>query len=192
MEQIKIDEFNKLPKKGPIQAKKLQPGKMYYIEERYAQPKFKYVFIGRYTEPRSNNNNDKDIAYKFDDVKFVVNPFKNIARPFAFYPKNNTFFEVIDFNPTELDFKNKNKTIGELSEFITQKRAEPHDETPSISFMGQDYRDARDSFYNKSQTRSRSNSSSRKNTRKSTSSSQKEGGKAKRRRRKTVKKRSKK
>jgi len=178
MEQIKIDEFNKLPKKGPIQAKKLQSGKMYYIQERDASPKYKYVFIGRYTEPRSNNNND--IAYKFEDVKFVVNPFKNIARPFAFYPKNNTFFEVIDFNPTDLDFKNKNKTIGELSEFITQKRAEPHDETPSISFMGQDYRDARDSFYKKSQTRSRSNSSSKK------------GGKARIRRRKTVKRRSKK
>lgn len=179
MKQIKIDEFNKLPKKGPIQAKNLQPGKMYYIQERDASPKYKYVFVGRYLQP-IDHNDDIGTTYKFEDVKFVVNPFKNTARPFAFTPKNNTFFEVIDFNPTELDFKNKNKTIGELSEFITQKRAEPHDETPSISFMGQDYRDARDSFYNKSQTRSRSNSSSKK------------GGKARRRRRKTVKRRGKK
>ena len=180
MEQIKIDEFNKLPKKGPITAKKLQPGKMYYIQERDAQPKFKYVFIGRYMEPISNNNNDKDVAYKFEDVKFVVNPFKNIARPFGFIAKSNTFFEVIDFNPTELDIENKKNNISELHEFITQKRVEPHDETPSISFMGEDYRKARDRFYNKSQSRSSSRSRSM--------SSTKKGGR-KRPKRKTAKRR---
>jgi hypothetical protein len=188
MEQIKIDEFNKLPKNGPITAKKLQPGKMYYIQERSAQPKFKYVFIGRYIEPRSNNNNDKDIAYKFEDVKFVVNPFKNTATPFAFYPKNNTFFEVIDFNPTELDFKNKNRTIRELSEFITQKRVEPHDSTPPISFMGEDYRKARDRFYNKSSSKSRSRSRSSSSSRSST----KKGGRKLSKKRRTVRRRSRK
>lgn len=183
MEQIKIDEFNKLPKNGPITAKKLQPGKMYYIQERSAQPKFKYVFIARYMEPRSNNTNDKDVAYKFEDVKFLVNPFKNTATPFAFYPKNNTFFEVIDFNPTELDFNNKNKTIRELSEFITQKRVEPHDSTPPISFMGEDYRNARDRFYNNSSSKSRSRSPSR------SMSSTKKGGRKLSKKRRTVRRR---
>jgi hypothetical protein len=188
MEQIKIDEFNKLPKKGPITAKKLQPGKMYYIQERSAQPKFKYVFIGRYIEPRSHNMNDKDIAYNFENVKFVVNPFKTKATPFAFYPKSNTFFEVVDFNPTELDFINKNKTIRELSEFITQKRMESHDSTPPISFMGEDYRNARSNFYNKSssKSRSRSRSSSR------SMSSTKKGGRKVSKKRRTVRRHSRK
>jgi hypothetical protein len=196
MNQIKFAEYELLPKKPPLKkpSKELQPGKMYYIEDTNTRTKaHKSVRIGRFVG--SYKPQPENIEYhKFENVRNLVNPFNNSAIPFGFSSKGKKFMEVIDFNPTELDIANKKNTISELSEFITQKRVEPYDETPTISFMGQDYRSARDRFYNKSQsrsTRSRSNSSTRKSSRKSSSSSsQKEGGKSRRRRRKTVKRRS--
>jgi hypothetical protein len=192
MNKISFAEYELLPKKPPLKkpSKELQPGKMYYIEDTNTRTKaHKSVRIGRFLasyKPESEN-----IEYhKFEDVKNLVNPFNNSAIPFGFSSKGKKFMEVIDFNPTDLEIANKKNTINELNEFLTEKRLEPHDVTPSVSFMGEDYRNARDRFYNEHRSSSRSKSRS-KSTSTSTSTSSKKGGKRrvtrKRRYRKTVK-----
>ena len=80
----------------------------------------------------------------------------------------------MSLEPTSIDIKHKKTTIKELKSFINEKKAEPHDTTPLISFMGKDYRKVRDKFYNKSRSSSSSNSkrnssSSRKRSNKSSS-----------------------
>jgi hypothetical protein len=173
---ISFAEYKELPKKE-VKKNKLEPGKKYYIQDTTRKlDKYKTVYKGIFIEKRGDSN-------IFSDVEFVVAPFGTIGKPFGFNAKSgNKFLEIIDFNPTELDFKNKNKTLEELHEFINEKKAEPHDTTPPISFMGEDYRKAKHTFYNKSSSKSRARSSSR--------SSTKKGGR-KHPKRKTVKRRNK-
>jgi hypothetical protein len=175
---ISFAEFEKLPKKNPI--KTLTPGKKYYIEDTSRRNvNLKTVFIGIYTHHANGYNN-------FDEVEYVVAPFGVSGKPHGFNAKSgHKFMEAIDFNPTELDFKNKNRTISELHEFIHTKKAEPHDSTPPISFMGEDYRKAKHTFYNRSSSRSKSRSRSR------STSSTKKGGR-KHPKRKTVRRHSRK
>ena len=55
--------------------------------------------------------------------------------------------EVVDNKPTTMDIEHKTKNITELEEYIRLKRAEPHDETPTVSFIGKDYRKAKSRFH---------------------------------------------
>lgn len=169
MKTISFAEFQKLPKKNPT--KNLSSGKKYYIEGTSRRDvKLKTVYIGTYRDNSNGYNN-------FDEVEYVVAPFGVSGKPSGFNATSgHKFMEVEDFNPTELDYKNKNRTLTELHEFINAKKAEPHDtddSTPPLSFIGEDYRKAKHTFHNKlrsSRSRSRSRSSSR-------SSSSKKGGK---------------
>lgn len=160
---ITFSEFKELPKKEINKKYNLIPGKKYYIQDTSRKlDKYKTVFTGSYTHQKNGSN-------YFDDVEFLVAPFGAVGKPHGFNAKTGSkFMEVIDFNPTELDFKNKNKTITELHEFIHEKKAEPHDKTPNISFMGEDYRKAKSTFYNKSSSKKSSSkkSSSKKGGRK--------------------------
>ena len=158
---ISFSEFKELPKKEVNKKYNLIPGKKYYIQDTTSKlDRRKTVFIGSYTHQTNGNN-------YFDGVEFLVAPFGSVGKPIGFNAKTGSkFMEVIDFNPTELDFKNKNKTLTELHEFINEKKAEPHDKTPTISFMGEDYRKAKSNFYNKSRSKSSNKSSSKKGGRK--------------------------
>jgi hypothetical protein len=170
---ISFIEFKELPKKEINKKYNLTPGKKYYIQDTSRKKdNLKTVFRGVFTHQSNGHNN-------FKDVEFLVNPFGDVGKPHGFNAKTgHKFMEVIDFNPTELDIKNKNKTITELHEFIHEKKAEPHDNTPPISFMGEDYRKVRNNFYNKTSPKSRtsSKSSTSPKSRTSSKSSSKKGG----------------
>jgi len=140
MVEISFAEFKGFPKKQ-INKNSLQPGKKYYIINTSTRDeKFIPVFKGTFTQKVGDR-------YDFSDVEFVVNPFNEGGKPNGFYNRRELkFFEVIE--PGNFEINNKNKTILEMNEFINEKRAEPHDITPTISFMGKDYRKTKQNFYN--------------------------------------------
>jgi hypothetical protein len=171
MKEITIAEFEKLPKKGPISGKLLEVDKLYYIRD--TRNKTNPVFIGRYVKPVVYyNDNSVSYNYRFEDVEYLVNPSKYKQNPSNIFGNVPKYYEVLYPTPTKIDIKNKKSMMNELRDFISEKKAEPHDETPTISFMGKDYRKVRDKFYNRSNgTNRRSSMSSRKQTKRSSSSS---------------------
>jgi len=172
MKEITLAEFNKLPKKGSISGSRLNPGTMYYIHNRRSDSN--PVYIGKYTGPvKYYNDNNVMINYKFDNVKYLVNSSKYRNTPRGVFGSLEQYFEVL-VEPTASDIENKKTTMKELKSFINEKKAEPHDTTPPISFMGKDYRKVRDKFYNRSHSsssRKRSNKTSSSRTSSSSSSS---------------------
>lgn len=148
MDTITFEEFSKIPKRT-VGKRTLEVGKDYYIQESRGNRKtvYKGTFSG--TNERGDYNN-------FQNIEFIVNPHGHIVKPFGFNNKSGfIFMEVME--PTSREKNNKNKTIKELNQFISEKKMEPHDITPTISFIGQDYRTVRDSF-NKRKTRRSSSS----------------------------------
>jgi hypothetical protein len=175
MKEITIEEFNKLPKKA-TSSRQLEVGKLYYIRD--SRNKQNPVYIGRYLQPVTYYNDNSTLYnYRFEDVKYLVNPSKYKQNPSTIFGNIPQYFEVLDPIPTKMDIKNKKDTLTELSEFIRVKKAEPHDSTPTISFMGKDYRKVRDKYNNNtskqrsSLSSSRSRSSSKKRTKRRSSSS---------------------
>jgi hypothetical protein len=152
--KISFEEFSELPKKR-VGKRNLEPGKNYYIQE--SKGKYKAVYKGTYL-----SMNDKGDYNRFENVEFVVNPFNNSATPFGFNNKSGFIFTEV-MEPTFKERSMKNKTINELTDFISEKKMEPYDSVPTISFIGQDYRTARDRFNttnNVTKTRRSSSSSS--------------------------------
>lgn len=149
MDTITFEEFSKIPKRT-VGKRTLEVGKDYYIQESMGKRKtvYKGTFSG--TNEHGDYNN-------FKNIEFVVNPFRKAGKPFGFNNKSGfKFLEVIE--PTSKEKSMKNKTIKELNEFISEQKMVPIDSTPGISFFGEDYRTARDSF-NKRKTRRSSSSS---------------------------------
>jgi hypothetical protein len=157
MKEITLEAFRKLPKKGPYSGNSLNPGAMYYIHD--TRKNDNPVYIGTYVKPvyYYNDNNSTSVNYRFENVSYLVKPSNYRNAPGTIFGNVHKYYEI-PMEPTSIDIKNKKTTIKELKSFINEKKAEPHDTTPPISFMGKDYRKARDKFYNKS----RSSSSSRK------------------------------
>jgi hypothetical protein len=172
MKEITLETFKKLPKKGPISRNSLKPGTMYYIHDtrRNDNP----VYIGTYVKPvyYYNDNNSTSVNYRFENVSYLVKPSKYKNEPGTIFGNVVNYFEVLYIEPTSVDIKNKKKTIKELTTFINEKKLEPHDTPPTISFMGKDYRKARDKFYNRTRSSS-STKRSRHTTPTITSSSRK-------------------
>jgi hypothetical protein len=170
MKEITIAEFEKLPKKGPIAGKLLEVGKLYYIRD--IRNKTNPVFIGRYVKPVVYyNDNSVSYNYRFEDVEYLVNPSKYNQNPRNTYGNIDKYYEVLYPTPTKMDIKNKKSMMNELRDFIYEKKAEPHDKTPTISFMGKDYRKVRDKFNNRSNgTNRRPSLSSSRSSRKRSSS----------------------
>ena len=172
MKEITLEAFKKLPKRGPYSGSNLNIGAMYYIHDirRNDNP----VYIGTYVGPvHYYNDNSALINYKFENVMYLVKPSNYRNAPGTIFGNVHKYYEV-PMEPTSIDIKHKKTTIKELKSFINEKKAEQHDTTPPISFMGKDYRKARDKFYNKSRSSSSSNSkrnssSSRKRSNKSLS-----------------------
>jgi hypothetical protein len=159
MKEITLEAFNKLPKKGPISGSKLNPGTMYYIHDRRSDSN--PVYIGRYIGPvHYYNDNSTSVNYKFDNVEYLVKPSNYRNTPGKIFGNVHNYFEV-SIEPTSIDIKHKKTTMKELKSFINEKKVEPHDITPPISFMGKDYRKVRDKFYNNSRSSSSSKRSKR-------------------------------
>lgn len=171
MKEITIEEFYKLPKKPIPSGRHLEVGKLYYIRD--SRNKLNPVYIGRYVKPFVYyNDNSVSYNYNFEDVKYLVNPSKYKQNPSNTFGNLPQYFEVLDPTPTKLDIKNKKSMMKELRDFIYEKKAEPHDKTPNISFMGKDYRKVRDKFNNRSKkSNHRSSLSSSRSSRKRSSSS---------------------
>jgi len=169
MKEITMDAFKKLRKKGPYSGSTLKVGTMYYIHD--TRNSTNTVYIGEYVKPvKYYNDNSVLINYKFDNVKYLVKPSNYRNEPRNVFGNVEKYFEV-DMEPTYTDIKNKKRTIKELHSFINEKKLEPHDTTPPISFIGKDYRKVRDKFYNRS--RSSSTKRSKRTTPTITSSSSK-------------------
>jgi len=165
MKEITIAEFNKLPKKAISSGRYLEAGKLYYIRD--LRNKLNPVFIGRYLAPvKYLNDNSVLYNYRFEDVKYLVNPSKYNQNPSTTFGNVPQYFEVLDPTPTKTDIKNKNSMMNELNDFIHVKKAEPYDNTPNISFMGKDYRQKRRKFYKSSTSKPSSSISSISSTRK--------------------------
>ena len=176
MKEITLDAFKKLRKKGPFSASTLKIGTMYYIHD--TRNSSNPVYIGKYIGPvRYYNDTGVLVNYKFDDVQYLVKPsnYRNKARDT--FSNVEKYFEV-DVEPSELDIKHKKTTIKELKSFINEKKVEPHDITPPISFMGKDYRKVRDKFYNNSRSSSSSKRSKRTTPTLTSSSSRKRSNKS--------------
>lgn len=170
MKEITIAEFNKLPKKAITSGRYLEAGKLYYIRD--LRNKLNPVYIGRYLEPvKYLNDNSVLYNYRFEDVKYFVNPSKYTQNPSNIFGNVPQYFEVLDPTPTKMDIKNKKSTMKELRDFISEKKAEPHNETPNISFMGKDYRKVRDKFNKRSTSKPSSSISSTRKYRKPLSGS---------------------
>lgn len=136
--KISFEEFSELPKKS-VGKRNLEPGKNYYIQE--SKGKYKAVYKGTYL-----SMNDKGDYNRFENVEFVVNPFNNSATPFGFNNKSGFIFTEV-MEPTSKEKSMKNKTINELTEFISMKKAEPISITPEdYPYIGEDYRRIRDRF----------------------------------------------
>jgi len=140
MKRISEQEFEKLPKKAPTFD--LKPGKFYYIRNPKPQrlnPIDHDVYIGRFKE----KNGD---YFDFENIEILVSKHSNNIKPFSVKSEAYIFMEVIDDKPTSKDIQRKKENIEEIIEYIRLKRAEPHDETPTVSFFGKDYRKAKERF----------------------------------------------
>lgn len=139
---------------------------MYYIRD--IRNKTNPVFIGRYVKPVVYyNDNSVSYNYRFEDVEYLVNPSKYKQNPSNIFGNVPKYYEVLYPTPTKIDIKNKKSMMNELRDFISEKKAESHDETPTISFMGKDYRKVRDKFNNRSnRSNHRSSLSSSRSSRK--------------------------
>jgi hypothetical protein len=138
MESITFEEFSKMPKKE-VNKTSLKHGRNYYIQESRGNPKtvYKGTFIG--TNKLGDYNN-------FENIEYVVNPFRHSGKPFGFNNRSGfKFLEIME--PTSKERSIKNKTIQELNEFISMKKAEPVSITPEdYPYIGEDYRRTRDRF----------------------------------------------
>lgn len=156
---------------------------MYYIHDtrRNDNP----VYIGTYVRPvYYYNDNSTSVNYRFENVSYLVKPSNYRNAPGTIFGNIHKYYEI-PMEPTSVDIKHKKTTIKELKSFINEKKAEPHDSTPNISFFGKDYRKARNKFNNSSRsslssslsrkrlTTSKSSSSSRRSSTPRTSSSSK-------------------
>jgi len=153
MESITFEEFSKMPKKE-VNKTRLKHGRNYYIQETRGSTKtvYKGTFIG--TNERGDYNN-------FENVEFVVNPHRHLGKPFGFNNRSGfKFLEIME--PTSRERSIKNKTINELNEFISMKKAEPVSITPEdYPYIGEDYRRTRDRFNATKTKRSSSSSNSK-------------------------------
>jgi hypothetical protein len=159
MDSITFEEFSRLPKKS-IDKLKLVPGRNYFIQETRGSPKI--VYKGTF----SGKNDEREMNI-FDNVEYVVNPHRNVGKPHGFsYRRGHKFMEVME--PTSRERSNKNKTINELNQFISEQKIIPTDIIPTISFIGEDYRTAKDRFNLTKTRRSTSRSSGRGNKKRKT------------------------
>ena len=160
MKEITLEAFQKLPKRGPYSGRSLKPGTMYYIHD--TRNSSNPVYIGTYVGPVNYyNDNTALVNYKFENVKYLVKPSNYRNEPGTTFGNVHKYYEV-SLEPTSTDIKHKKTTIKELRSFINEKKTEPHDSSPNISFFDKDYRKARNKFYNSSRSSSLSSSLSRK------------------------------
>jgi len=161
MTTITYDEFLLLPKGPPT--KKLIPGKTYYIKNGVRKMKSQIdVYIGKFDKISQNGS-----SFYFDDVEYLVKVPTQIKT--SGYGKSGWIYtEALPTSPTQEDHERKKIHVSEIKNFLNEKKAEPIDRRPSISFIGEDYRKARNAFNKGTRVRSRSKSSGGKKSKRKT------------------------
>ena len=138
--EMSYEQYNELV--GTTQStKKMRPGCYYYIENiSRKQLQYREVYHGKYLRKEDKTN-------IFEDVKRIVNPFQETAKPSGFI---NEFKYIPDNSiPCDEDRSNKNEAVSELNKQFDELRLRPVEENESnISFIGENYRKARGEFYN--------------------------------------------
>jgi hypothetical protein len=153
-----------------------------------------YEWIDRFDDSTRNN-----IEYTFSDIQYIVKPqFRNndpVGNTFS--DEGNIFIKDI-LAPCESDILNKKQNINELEETLDEMKYQPVEKRESnITFIGEAYREKKESWekkhpptsYSKSLTsksRSKSRSNSRSNSR--SKSASKKGGKNKTQKQRKTKK----
>jgi hypothetical protein len=139
--EMSYEEYNRLVGTTESIKKMMTPGCYYYIEDTSRkQLKYREVYHGKYLRREDKVN-------VFENVKFIVNPFQNTAKPRGFYGR---FKKYIPDNsmPCDEDTSNKTKAVAELNTEFDELRVRPVEENESnISFIGEDYRKAKQEFY---------------------------------------------
>ena len=141
--KITITEFELLPKKL-ITSKKLEEGKIYYIEDVSRRKKeYKEVYQGMYFIDQYSKD-VKTLTFKY--VSIIVAPFGEGGMPFGFPKKNHKFYEATSI-PSESDHSRLKDNITDMENFInTQKVAPVEEGETKISFIGKDYRKSKKKF----------------------------------------------
>lgn len=130
-------------------------GQKYYVEALgRRKTHLIQVFKGTFQELRPSG------AVVFRDKEAVANMRQDdlLGNPVL---DGYVYYKVLPTSPTSKDRSHKAAAIQEMNEFHFVQKAEPIDQTPTISFMGEDYRKKRDSFYRTRKSKSRSRSRSR-------------------------------
>lgn len=140
--KITIDQFEKIPKKL-IANKKLEKGKIYYIEDNRRKKNYREVYQGMYN-PSSNKDDEQILTFKH--VSILVAPFgENVARS-GYTKKSNKFYEATSI-PGTADHSRFKDNIKDMDDFINNQRAAPVEEGETlISFIGKDYRKSKKNF----------------------------------------------
>jgi len=136
-------------------------GQTYYVEALGRRnPNWIQVFKGTFQELRPSG------AVVFSGKEAVANMRQDdlLGNPIL---DGYVYYKALPTSPTSKDRSRKAAVIQEMDEFHFVQKAEPIDQTPTISFMGEDYRKKRDSFYRTRKSKSRSMSKSQKSMSKS-------------------------
>jgi|TARA_B110000259_G_C13830925_1_gene328603 hypothetical protein len=141
--KMTITEFELLPKKL-ITSKKLEEGKIYYIEDVSRRKKdYREVYQGmHFLDTYSKDKNTLTFKY----VSIIVAPFGMGGMPMGFPKKNHKFYEATTI-PSESDHSRFKDNIKDMETFInTQKVAPVEEGETKISFIGKDYRKSKKNF----------------------------------------------
>ena len=141
--KMTIAEFELLPKKL-IASKKLEEGKIYYIEDVSRRKKeYREVYQGMHF--LDTYSKDKNIL-TFKYVRIIVAPFGVGGMPYGFPKKNHKFYEATSI-PSVRDHSRFKDNIKNMDSFITTQKAAPVEKgETNISFIGKDYRKSKKSF----------------------------------------------
>tara|TARA_Y100000996_G_scaffold201001_1_gene157610 strand:- start:220 stop:843 length:624 start_codon:yes stop_codon:yes gene_type:complete len=141
--KMTISQFGNIPK-NLIENKKLEEGKIYYIEDVGRRKKdYREVYQGMYfPDPYSKDN--KTLTFKY--VSIIVAPFGDEGMPFGFPKKNHKFYEATSI-PSKMDHSRLKDNIKDMDSFINTQKAAPVEEgETNISFIGKDYRKSKQNF----------------------------------------------
>lgn len=141
--KMTITEFELLPKKL-ITSKKLEEGKIYYIEDVSRRKRdYREVYQGmHFLDTYSKDKNTLTFKY----VSIIVAPFGMGGMPMGFPKKNHKFYEATTI-PSESDHSRFKDNIKDMETFInTQKVAPVEEGETKISFIGKDYRKSKKNF----------------------------------------------
>ena len=142
-QKMTMSKFEKIPKKL-IESKKLETGKIYYIENVSRRKKdYREVYQGMYFPDPDSKDNDT-LTFKY--VSIIVAPFGEGGMPFGFPKKNHKFYEATSI-PSKSDHSRFKDNIKDMKTFIeTQKVAPVEKGVTNISFIGEEYQKAKKDY----------------------------------------------